>query len=145
MATLLVYGTAIVHCAYLVFVFFGGFLIGWRPSMLRIHLPAVTWALAVTITPLGCPLTAIEDAFRRWAGVAALDEKGFIVHYFEGKLYAEQYMHYVQVAIAAIVLLSWIDAYRRLHGGFLKRAIEPETLKRAIDPDSPVDLKASDK
>lgn len=136
MPTLLAYGTAIVHSAYLVYVFFGGLLIGWRPSTIRLHVPAVVWALAVTITPLGCPLTAIEDEMRGWAGMSALDEAGFVVHYFEGRLYSEQYMHFLQVGIAMIVLLSWIDAYRRLHGGILRRAIEP---------DGPADVKVSDK
>lgn len=134
MAAVLAYTTAVVHCVYLAFVFFGGFLIPRRPSAAWLHVPAVAWALTVTITPVGCPLTAIEDALRSRAGMPALDERGFIVHYFEGKLYAEQYAHLMQVGLALIVLLSWIEVYRRFHGGILRRAIEP-------DPD----LKASDK
>lgn len=135
MASLLAYGTAIVHCAYLVYVFFGGFLIAWRPASIKLHVPAVAWALAVTITPLGCPLTAIEDSLRSGAGMPALDEGGFLVHYFEGRLYTEQYILVLQLGLALIVLLSWVEAYRRLHGGLIGGPIDADG----------VDLKPSDK
>lgn len=105
--------TAAVHFAYLAYVFFGGFLAARRPRTMPVHLVACTWALAVTVTPLGCPLTVLEDWFRAAAGASLLDSRGFIVHYLEGVLYAEQHTFALQLTACAVVLASWVYALRR--------------------------------
>jgi len=98
------------HFAFLAYVILGGFL-AWRwPRAFWPHLVVAAWGLAVVAIPLTCPLTYVEDWARRKAGEEGLGEVGFIDRYIEGVLYPERYTRLLQVAVAVVVLGSWLGA-----------------------------------
>ena len=98
------------HFAFLAYVILGGFL-AWRwPRAFWPHLVVAAWGLAVVAIPLTCPLTHLEDWARRRAGEQGLGEVGFIDRYIEGVLYPERYTRLLQVAVAVVVLGSWLGA-----------------------------------
>jgi Protein of Unknown function (DUF2784) len=99
--------TMVVHFAFVVYVVVGGFL-AWRwPRTIVAHLLAATWGLVISVFSLACPLTPVEDRFRRMAGEQGLSS-GFIDTYIEGVLYPERLVEEVRVAAAVVVLISWI-------------------------------------
>jgi hypothetical protein len=60
----------IVHLGFIAFVAVGGFL-AWRwPRLLWLHVPAITWALAIVTIGFICPLTPLEKQLRHVAGQA---------------------------------------------------------------------------
>lgn len=105
--------TMVVHFAVLGYVALGGFL-AWRwPRLIWPHLAIAAWGV-ISIAGADCPLTLIEDRARRAAGEPGLPPSGFIDHYIEGVLYPGEYSRLVQLAVAAVVLVSWIGYVRRL-------------------------------
>lgn len=109
----LVAAVALVHAAYLVYVALGGFL-AWRwPRAVWPHVAAVGWAAAIVVCGWACPLTWLEGAARRRAGVPALPPGGFIDHYVEGVVYPSGHDAVARAAVAALVVGSWAGAYRR--------------------------------
>jgi Protein of Unknown function (DUF2784) len=100
------------HFCFLAYVIFGGFL-AWRwPRAFWPHLVAAAWGLAVVSVPLACPLTYLENWARLEAGESGLTQ-GFIDRYIEGVLYPQQYTRLLQVAVAVMVLGSWLGTCRR--------------------------------
>ena len=58
----------LLHLAFVVFVVAGGFL-AWRwPRAAWVHLPAAAWGAIVEFMGWVCPLTPLENHFRRLAG-----------------------------------------------------------------------------
>lgn len=98
-----------VHFAYLVYVVLGGFL-AWRwPRAFFVHLLAGLWGVAIVAEWVNCPLTWAEHWARQRDGEAP-SERGFIDRYVTGVIYPEQYVTQVRLAVAAVVLLSWVGA-----------------------------------
>jgi hypothetical protein len=101
-----------VHFAFLLEVIAGGFLALWRRWLIWVHLAAVAWAVAILTVPgLVCPLTVAENWARKRAGMASYSG-GFIDRYIQGHLYPAAGTHFVQAAIGAVVVLSWVLLYR---------------------------------
>jgi hypothetical protein len=99
------------HFAYLAYVIFGGF-VAWRwPRAIWPHLAAGAWGLVIVVFSLTCPLTYVEDWARRKAGEQGLGEVGFIDRYIEGVLYPERFTRLLQLAVAVVVVASWVGAY----------------------------------
>jgi hypothetical protein len=103
----------LVHFAFLAFVALGGFL-AWRyRRVIGLHAAAVGWGLVSVLVGVGCPLTAWEDRFRRLAGEQGLT-RGFVDTYLTGVIYPREHLMTIQLAIAALVALSWVGfALRR--------------------------------
>lgn len=103
----------VVHFGFLVFVAFGGFL-AWRwPRWLIAHLVAVGWGVATIAFSITCPLTYLENVFRRRAGQPELGPAGFIDRYLENVVYPERYTPLIWTAVGAVVLVSWVGVFRR--------------------------------
>ena len=99
-----------VHFAYLVYVVLGGFL-AWRwPKAFFVHLLAGIWGVAIVFEWVNCPLTSAEHWARQRNGEAPSD-RGFIERYVTGVIYPEQYVTQTQLAVAVVVLFSWVGAY----------------------------------
>ena len=65
-------GVAGVHFAYLAYLIVGGF-VAWRwPKTVVAHAVAAFWAVLIVATPVPCPLTSLQEEFRRLAGQAPL-------------------------------------------------------------------------
>ena len=96
----------VVHLAYLAFIPVGGFL-AWRWPRLRwFHLAAIAVAATSVIVGFDCPLTSLEDHFRRAAGEPTY-RGGFVDHYLTGRLYPHGYDWLVQLLFVLAIVVSY--------------------------------------
>jgi hypothetical protein len=106
----------LVHLAFIVFVVLGGLLVVRRPHAAWLHIPAVIWGAYIEFFDGPCPLTPMENHFRRLGGQAGY-EGGFIDHYVTAIIYPEGLTRPVQigfgVAVVAINALAYILVVRR--------------------------------
>jgi uncharacterized protein DUF2784 len=109
-----------IHFAFIVFVVSGGLLALWRPGFAVLHLPALAWGAWTEFTGAICPLTPLENAFRKAAGEAGYPG-GFIHHYMVPLIYPEALTPRTQLAYGVIVVainagvyaLVWRKSRRR--------------------------------
>jgi Protein of Unknown function (DUF2784). len=98
--------TMVLHFTFLVYVVVGGFL-AWRwPWTIVTHLAAATWGVLIIARNLTCPLTPLEDYFRKRAGEEGLSG-GFIDTYLTGVVYPEEHVDVVRALVAIVVAVSW--------------------------------------
>jgi Protein of Unknown function (DUF2784) len=108
----LVTGVLSVHFGYLLYLVLGGFL-AWRwPVAIWPHVASVVWGVLILTNLVGCPLTVAEGWARLRAGDAPV-QGGFIERYVTGVIYPGQYVNEVRLAVAVVVAVSWVGAYRR--------------------------------
>lgn len=76
----------LVHALFVLFVILGGIaVLRWR-RLAWLHLPAAGWGVAIELGGWGCPLTYLENYFRRRGGEAGYSGS-FIAQYLEPLLY----------------------------------------------------------
>lgn len=116
---------AAAHFAFLAYLGLGGFAAvalhrahrrGWRCA-LAAHLAVVAWAVGSVVLNLCCPLTVVERWARERAGMAPLGPAGFIDHYLTGVLYPSNAGVFVQVAVFAVIAVSWVLLATDLRAG----------------------------
>ena len=113
LATLLV----ALHLAFIVFVVAGGFLVRRYPKLAWLHLPCAAWGVFIECSGGICPLTPLENLFRRRAGQAGYAES-FLEHYLLALVYPDGLTQAFQLGAAALVLAANAIAY----GPLLRRA-----------------------
>ena len=59
--------TLALHLCFILFVLFGGLLCLFRTGMIWFHLPAASWGVWVEWAGRTCPLTPLENHFRKLA------------------------------------------------------------------------------
>jgi len=103
----------LVHGAFVLFVIAGGLLVLRWARVAWLHLPAAVWGAGIEFTGGICPLTPIEQTWRRAAGGTGY-QGGFIEHYVTAALYPAGLTHTVQVGLGLMVLAvnGWV--YRTL-------------------------------
>ena len=95
------------HFAFLAFGIFGGFL-AWRWRwLIWLQVVSAGWLLVIVVAGLSCPLTWIEDRGREGAGLPARDG-GFLDNHVAGVFYPHGYEWAARLAVAALILTSWI-------------------------------------
>jgi hypothetical protein len=95
------------HFVFLAFGIFGGFL-AWRwPRLIWLQIVSATWLLVIVVAQLSCPLTWLEDRGREGAGLPAR-EGGFLDNHVAGVFYPHGYEWAARLAVAVIILTSWI-------------------------------------
>lgn len=102
--------TLIVHLAFVLFVVFGGLLALRWPRAPLLHLPALAWGVYVEATGRICPLTPLENHFRRAAGEAGYTG-GFIEHYLLALLYPDGLTRPVQWMLAGTLVAINVAVY----------------------------------
>lgn len=96
-----------MHLGYLVYATIGGFL-GLRSlAWLWPHLISTVWSVVVTVTAIGCPLTALEKWLLRAAGETPYDGS-FTAHYLRDVLYPSQYEVAIWVSMMCVAVLSYV-------------------------------------
>jgi len=78
--------TVLLHAAFVVFVVAGVVLVAKWPRLLPLHLLCVVWGAYTEFTGTVCPLTPLENHFRRLAGQSGYTG-GFIEHYLIPVIY----------------------------------------------------------
>ncbi|HUF13978.1 MAG TPA: DUF2784 domain-containing protein [Longimicrobiales bacterium] len=78
--------TLALHLAFILFVVLGGLLVLWRPWIAWVHVPAAIWGALIVLIGWICPLTPMENYFRRLGGEAGYTD-GFIEHYLVALIY----------------------------------------------------------
>ncbi len=110
----------VVHLGFIVFVVVGGFAVLRWPRLAWLHLPCVAWAIFVEATATICPLTPIENLWRRQAGDAGY-AGGFVEHYLVPIVYPAGLTPRGQLAlafaVAAINLVVYVVVLRRRRTG----------------------------
>ena len=94
----------ILHAAFVLFVLVGGLLALKWPWIVRLHLPAATWAAVVEFSGWLCPLTPLENWLQAQAGGHSY-ETDFIGHYLLPILYPAGLTREVQMVLGSIVLI----------------------------------------
>ena len=93
----------LLHGAFVLFVVAGGLLVLKWPAVAWVHLPAAVWGAVIEFIGFTCPLTPLEQTWRRAAGGEAY-EGGFIEHYVTAALYPTGLTRAIQVALGLLVL-----------------------------------------
>jgi Protein of Unknown function (DUF2784) len=110
----------LVHSLFVLFVVFGGLLALRWWKMIYLHLPAVAWGAFIEFAGGICPLTPLENALRRRAGLAGYTG-GFVEHYILPVLYPAGLTRNVQLVLGALVigtnLLVYIVVLRTRRAG----------------------------
>ena len=97
------------HAVFVLFVLAGGLLVARWPRLAWIHLPAGSWGAVVEFAGFTCPLTPLEQAWRRASGSGGY-EGDFIEHYVTAALYPAGLTRAVQVSLGVLVLVlnGWV-------------------------------------
>lgn len=99
-----------LHFAFIAFAVAGSFLVLLKPWVIWLHLPALAWGFWIELSGNICPLTPIENHFRRLAGENAY-AGGFIAHYIEPLIYPEGLTRSTQFVLAAVLAATNIAGY----------------------------------
>jgi hypothetical protein len=96
-----------VHFAFVLYVVLGGFL-AWRwPRSLPLHVASAVYALGIVVIGWDCPLTTLENHFRRVGGESDY-RQGFIDRYMKDVIFPHQFTSALRVLVAVLVVVSWI-------------------------------------
>ena len=113
----------VVHLLFVVFVVAGGVLVLRWPRIAWIHLPAAAWGTFIELSGRVCPLTPLEAALRRRAGVE--DYAGdFIANYVFPFLYPAGLTRRAQILMAGIVIAVNVVVYAY---AFYRQRMTPKT------------------
>lgn len=107
---LLANGVLALHLAFILFAVLGGLLVLRRRWLAFLHLPAMAWAALISFMGWICPLTPLENRFRRAAGQAGY-EGGFIEHYLLAVIYPEGLTRGFQIGAGLFVLVLNFGVY----------------------------------
>ncbi|MGR9107238.1 MAG: DUF2784 domain-containing protein [Gammaproteobacteria bacterium] len=96
--------TLLVHFAFIALAVFGGILaVRWRWIPL-VQLPAAAWGAYVELSGRICPLTYLENHFRRLAGQGGYSES-FIERYLLQIIYPSGLTREVQLVLTGLVIV----------------------------------------
>lgn len=93
-----------LHLCFVLFVVLGGLLALRWPRVARVHLPVAIYGALIEFVGFVCPLTPLENSFRRRGGEAGY-AGGFIDHYVTAALYPEGLTRKAQLALGSAVLI----------------------------------------
>jgi hypothetical protein len=107
---LLADAVVVFHLLFIAFAVAGGlFVMRWR-RLMWVHLPVVAWAVLVEVMNWPCPLTPLENHFRRRGGEAGYPG-GFVEHYIWPVVYPEGLTDRTQFYIGGFVFVVNVAAY----------------------------------
>ncbi|OQO90581.1 DUF2784 domain-containing protein [Saccharomonospora piscinae] len=101
-----------LHVLALLYIGLGGFLAWWVPRSIVVHVGFAAWGVAVTLLPLTCPLTAVEDFLRELRGLGPLPG-GFNEHYLYDTVVPRELLPAVGVAALVLVATSYAGCHAR--------------------------------
>ena len=111
----------ILHFSFVLFVVLGGFLLLRWFRCVWLHLPAAGWAALIEFQGWICPLTHLENRWRRAAGERGY-EGGFVEHYLMPVLYPDGLTRNMQIVLGLstiainVAIYVWVFVRRRRAG-----------------------------
>jgi len=103
-------GVLLLHAAFVAFVVLGAILVLRWPRVAWLHVPAVLWGVGIEFAGGICPLTPLENYWRRLAGEQGFTG-GFVEHYVLPALYPDGLTRQVQVGLGLIVFALNLGIY----------------------------------
>jgi hypothetical protein len=100
----------VFHLGFVLFVCVGGLLALRWPRVLWVHLPAALWGIWIEFSSTVCPLTTLENHFRRLGSEAGYSG-GFIKHYILPVLYPSGLTRPVQIVLGVFIVLLNVTIY----------------------------------
>ncbi|MFP4548321.1 MAG: DUF2784 domain-containing protein [Fidelibacterota bacterium] len=100
----------VLHFTFILFVIGGGFLAVRWPKIIWLHIPCAIWGALIEFAGWYCPLTPLENYFRRSAGDAGLTG-GFIEEYLLPVIYPAGMSRTVQIVLGVIVIVINVSVY----------------------------------
>ncbi|MFO1299321.1 MAG: DUF2784 domain-containing protein [Burkholderiaceae bacterium] len=107
----------LLHLAFVAFAMLGGILVAWRARIAWLHLPAAAWGAWIEFSGAICPLTPLENHFRRMAGASGY-AGGFVERYLIPIVYppgltaqAQQWLGAL-VVVVNLTVYAWVAARR---------------------------------
>jgi hypothetical protein len=110
----------LLHAAFVVFVVLGGLLALRWPRAAWIHLPVVAWGAGIEFLGGFCPLTPLENRWRRLAGEDGYPG-GFVEHYVIGALYPDGLTRTTQLALGVVVVIVNAAVYAAVWHRYRRR------------------------
>lgn len=95
----------LTHFAFVLFAVFGGLLAALVRGWAWIHVPTVLWSSLINLAGLTCPLTPLENHFRRKAGQAGY-QSGFVQHYVGPLVYPRGMPRRLEL-VAGFSVVAW--------------------------------------
>lgn len=95
----------LLHLCFVFFTLLGGLLVLKWKWVMWLHLPAAMWGALIEFTGWICPLTPMENWFRK-AGGSQSYQGSFIEHYVTPLLYPVGLTHDIQTFLGLFVVLS---------------------------------------
>lgn len=99
----------VVHLAFVLFAIFGGLLALRRRWLIWLHIPAVIWAILVEFFQLFCPLTTLENYFKRLGGEQ--DYAGGFIEYYVSAILYTPITAQIQITLGVFLLIFNLAVY----------------------------------
>lgn len=100
----------LLHLAFIAFAMLGGVLVAWRTRIAWLHLPAAAWGAWIEFSGAICPLTPLENHFRRMAGASGY-AGGFVERYLIPIVYPDGLTAQAQQSLGALVVAVNLAVY----------------------------------
>lgn len=94
----------LLHLCFVLFVILGGVLALRWPRLAAVHIPVALYGALIEFAGFICPLTPLENSFRRRGGEAGY-QGGFIDHYVTATIYPEGLTRSAQLVLGVAVLV----------------------------------------
>jgi hypothetical protein len=101
----------LLHISFILFVVMGGLAVSRYPHLAWLHLPAVAWGGAVEFCGWFCPLTDLENYWRRLAGETGCPGSSFVDHYLTPLIYPDGLTRNAQFVLGLILLTINLTIY----------------------------------
>ncbi len=103
----------LAHTLFVLFVVCGGAAVLRWPRLAWLHLPAAIWGAVIEFKGWLCPLTHLENHFRRMGGEGGYGGS-FIEHYLEPLIYPSWLTPRVQIFLGLVVVAINVVLYALL-------------------------------
>jgi hypothetical protein len=100
----------ILHAGFVAFVMLGALLALRWPRIAWVHVPVALWGAGIEFLGGICPLTPLENHWRRLAGELGYPG-GFVEHYVVSVLYPDGLTRRVQLVLGVLVLVVHVAIY----------------------------------
>ena len=100
----------IFHLFFIIYVVAGGLLVLRWPLTARLHIPAALWGALVEFTGWICPLTQLENRFRRLSCAEGYSDD-VVTHYITPVIYPADLTPDTKMLLGSIVVLVNIAIY----------------------------------